>query len=226
MGLLKLADTNNVNDFLKRKRGLILVKDTDNLCLPRAIVAVQARIQHYLEKSLPRNAYACIVGTKRSVADRQGCLAKNLCQDCHVDTRLYQSGQKKFGMDEIKIFADFLAPKYGLAVFSGLTANTKVFQTEGTCDYWINLLNLGQHYDAISGPQGFFNRRHWCTHCNKGYSHTKKRRCRTGCKNVTTKIASNHIGEEEVEEEEKQREEKELVAVAARAKRAMAQPFG
>ena len=150
----------------------------DNLCLPRPIVAAQAHIQHYKEKFLLRNAYQRLVGIKKSVGDKQGCLAKNLCLDCHIDTRLYQSGQKKFGLAEIKIFADFLAPKYGVAVFNSLTANGKVFQTEGTCKYWLNLLNLGQHFDVISGPAGFFGKNYWCEKCNGGYENKSKRGCK------------------------------------------------
>ena len=180
-GTLNLSNAKNFHDFLKRKRGLIMIENMDNLCLPRAIVAAQTYIQHHQEKSVSRNEYHRIVGNKKKGTDRQLNLARVLCRDCQIDTRPFQSGQKKFGMDEIKVFANFLAPKYGLAVFSSLTANTKVFQTEGACEYWMNLLNLDQHYSVISKPQGFFSKRYWCSQCNNAFSHKEKHRCIPVC---------------------------------------------
>ena len=54
------------------------IDNKDKLCLPRAIVVGRAYIQH-LENSISKHAYQCIVGSKKSQADRQGELAKDLC---------------------------------------------------------------------------------------------------------------------------------------------------
>ena len=44
-------------------------------------------------------------------------------------------------------------------------ANSKVFETSTTEDQkivsWINLLNLDNHFNAITKPSGFFGTQYW-----------------------------------------------------------------
>ena len=65
-------------------------------------------------------------------------------------------------MEEVKLFARLLAPKYGIAVHNSLTANSKVFETSTTEDqkivYWINLLNLNDHFNPITKRQDSLER--------------------------------------------------------------------
>ena len=74
-----LANAKNFNDYLKRKRGIMQIDNKDKLCLPRAIVMGRAYIQHFEEKSLSKHEYRSIVGNKKSLVDKQGDLAKDLC---------------------------------------------------------------------------------------------------------------------------------------------------
>ena len=84
------------------------------------------------------------MGNKKSQVDRQGELAKDLCACAGFKVEEYCS--KTFGMEEIKVFAQLLAPKYGIAVHNSLTANSKVFETSTSEDQkivsWINLLKI------------------------------------------------------------------------------------
>ena len=96
-------------------------------------------IQHFEEKSLSNYEYRCIVGSKKSHTDRQGELARELCAHAGIDVEKYNNGSKTFGMEEVKLFAQLLAPKYGIAVHNSLTANSKVFETSTTEDQKIVL---------------------------------------------------------------------------------------
>ena len=72
------------------------------------------------------------MGNKKSQVDRQGDLAEELCTRAGINVEEY--GSKTFGMEEVKAFARLLAPKYGIAVHSSHTANSKVFETSTTED--------------------------------------------------------------------------------------------
>ena len=120
----------------------------------------RAYIQHYDKNSLSNYEYRCIVGSTKSHTDRQGELARELCARAGINVEKYNNGSKTFGMEEVKLFARLLAPKYGIAVHNSLTANSKVFETSTTEDHkivsWINLLNLNDHFNAIEKAVGIF----------------------------------------------------------------------
>lgn len=102
-------------------------------------------------------------------------MANDLCTQVGLNATDYIQGRKTFGMDEVKIFADHLAPKYGVAVHNSLTANQKIFESstgKGKI-LWINLLNLNEHFSPITLPAGFFGSHYWCEKCNTCYL-TKK----------------------------------------------------
>ena len=119
--------------------------------MPRAIVVGRAYIQHFIEKSISKHEYYCIVGIKKSHSDRQGELAKGLCACAEIQVDEYKNGSKTFGLTEVRVFVRLLGPQYGIAVHNSLTANSKVFETAAleiqqqiTC--WINLLNLNNYF--------------------------------------------------------------------------------
>jgi hypothetical protein len=176
-GQLKLKDAKGVHNFMKKKRGISVIKNDDNLCLPRAIVVAQAWHKFFSEHTITKHDYHTILGLKSKV-DHQARLANDLCEQVGLNATDYIQGRKTFGLDEVKIFADHLAPKYGIAVHNSLTANHKVFE-ESTGKgkiLWINLLNLNEHFSPITVPAGFFGRHYWCEHCNNCYA-TKQSHC-------------------------------------------------
>ena len=91
-------------------------------------------IQHFEEKSLLKHEYQCIAGYKKSQVDRQGELVRDLCACAGIRMEDYNNGSKTFGMKEVKVFAQFLAPRYGIAVHNSLSANSKVFETSTSED--------------------------------------------------------------------------------------------
>ena len=63
-GRHSLANAKNFNNYLNRKKSIMVINNKDRLCLPRAIVVGRAYIQHFEEKSLSNYEYRCIVGSK------------------------------------------------------------------------------------------------------------------------------------------------------------------
>ena len=54
------------------------------------------------------------MGNKKSSVDKQGELARELCARAGINVEKYNNGSKTFGMEEVKLFARLLAPKYGV----------------------------------------------------------------------------------------------------------------
>ena len=57
------------------------------------------------------------MSNERLRTDWQGKLAKDLCVRAGINVEEY--GSKTFGLEEVKIFAQLLAPQYGIAVHQG-----------------------------------------------------------------------------------------------------------
>jgi hypothetical protein len=55
-------------------------------------------------------------------------LARELCVAVGIVPDEYTREEKTFGLDEIKLFAQHLAPDYGLAIHNSLAANIKTFK--------------------------------------------------------------------------------------------------
>jgi hypothetical protein len=188
-GMLTKNAAVEFNNYLKRTHGIISIENNDRLCLPRAIVVGRAFIQYAKEKTISRCIFRKITGEYSK--SRQGTLARELCEACGFDITQFNSGEKTFGMDEVRIFADFLAPSYGISVRNSHTANCIVFESPGLTGNenvrWINLLNLNDHFDPITKPSGFFDTHYWCSLCNRGYSAKRNHQCVkycTACKSL------------------------------------------
>ena len=108
-----------------------------------------------------------------------------MCARAGIQVEEYNNGGKAFGMEEMKSFAQLLAPKYGIAMYNSLTANRKVFEMSASEDQkivsWINVLNLNDHFSAITKPSGFFGTHYWCELCNKCYHDKINHRCILNC---------------------------------------------
>ena len=178
---LSLKDAKSSFDFLRRKKSLVQIKNADNLCLPRAIVAGIAYHQ-WKNNEITQSQYRTLTRSRRK-KDEQELRARLLCREVGLNPLLYTSG-KTFSVDELRMFSDYLKSKgYGLAVHDSFTANAKSFESSGldNAARWINLLNLENHYDVISKPAGFFCRNYHCAKCNRVYSNKERHCCVPKC---------------------------------------------
>ena len=147
-GFLSSSSAKSMNSYLFKKNGIVKIKNTDGLCLPRAIVVGRANIQYFKEKTLSRKKYRILVGSEAAHLDKQGVAARELCVEAGIDVADYVNGAKTFGMDEVRLFANLLAPRYGVSVHNSHTANAIVYETPNLAEaHWINLLNLESHFD-------------------------------------------------------------------------------
>ena len=175
--------------MLKKKRCLISIHNTDELCCARAIVTLLAREQkdpHY--DNLRRG---------RRIQTTRAC---QLHRDANVP-------EGPCGMAELEAFQTFLAPDYQLVVLEGMKGHL-LFKNRLFDDapHVIALLKTNEHYHAITSIPSFLNRGYFCRFCEKGYNtenaehHNCKgqncpacRRKKNTCPNFATFVTPTHL---------------------------------
>ena len=157
----------NTRDYLKQKKSVVCINNTDDLCLARALAVAIARI----EKD-PK--YNQICKSDRPV-QRQRALA------------LHQAANVPLGpcdIDEVKLFQNYLA-NYQIIVVSGTHNNNIIYppQPPGTDEKpVISLYYHNNHFDVITKLPGFLNRGYFCRRCHKAYNTTTDHICTNMCK--------------------------------------------
>ena len=157
----------NIRDYLKQKKSVVRINNTDDLCLARALAVAIARI----EKD-PK--YKQICRSDRPV-QRQRALA------------LHQAANVPLGpcdIDEVKLFQNYLV-NYQIIVVSGTHNNSIIYppQPPGTDEKpVISLYYHNNHFDMITKLPGFLNRGYFCRRCHKAYNTTTDHICTNMCK--------------------------------------------
>ena len=156
----------NIRDYLKQKKSIVCINNTDDLCLARALAVAIARI----EKD-PK--YNQICKSDRPV-QRQRALA------------LHQAANVPLGpcgIDEVKLFQNYLV-NYQIIVVSGAHNNSIIYppQPPGTDEKpVISLYYHNNHFDVITKLPGFLNRGYFCHRCHKAYNTTTDHICTAMC---------------------------------------------
>ena len=167
-GRSKLKRTDfNIRDYLKQKKSVICINNTDDLCLARALAVAIARI----EKD-PK--YEQIRDSRRPV-QRQRALA--LHQTANVPLG-------PCGIAEVKLFQDYLV-NYQIIVVSGTHNNSIIYppQPPDTDEKpVISLYYHNNHFDVITTLPGFLNHSYFCHRCHKAYDHTTDHICTNMCR--------------------------------------------
>ena len=159
--------TLNIRDYLKEKKSIISINNTDNFCLARALVVAVAKIEndpkyHQIRKS-----------------NRPVQLQRAL--DLH---RAANVPLGPCGMDEVKLFQNYLT-NYQIIVVSGDHNDSIIYppQPPDTDEKpTIGLYFHDNHFDVITSIPGFLNKTRFCHRCHKCYDHTSDHLCQDMCR--------------------------------------------
>ena len=158
----------DIRGYLKKKKSVICINNTDNLCLARALVVSIARI----EKD-PR--YNQIINPTRYTIQRKR--ASDLHQAANVPLG-------PCGLKEVALFQDYLV-HYQIIVVSGDQNNTIIYPPHPPAnpnpEKSIYLYYQANHFDVITKLPGFLNTNYFCHTCHKGYDHTTDHLCDGMC---------------------------------------------
>ena len=147
----------SVQTFVHNKKTTIEIKNKDALCCARAIVTGRA----VCHKDESMDAFRRFENLKK------GCPVQGReAQELH---RLAGVPEGPCGLDELQKFQQALGTQYQLYVVSASKSYMCIFKGD-PAPRVIGLLKHEHHYDTITSFPGFFNRSHYCTTCDKGYS--------------------------------------------------------
>ena len=158
--------TLNIREYLKKKKSVIPINNTDNLCLARALSVAIARI----EKD-PKY---------RQIMSSKGHIQLQRALDLHQAANVPLG---PCGMDEVKLFQQHLT-NYQIIVVSGDQNNAIIYPPvpPGTDEKpSISLYYHNNHFDVITTLPGFLNKSYFCHRCHKSYDSTTDHVCPAMC---------------------------------------------
>ena len=163
----KRHDVVNLESYLTKKRGIVKIKNKDDLCCARAIVVAKAK----LDKD-PK--YKSIVDHRRAT---QTTLARELHESAGVPLG-------SCGIPEVKKFQTAL-PDYQLSVISKEHLNALIYSGPDA-EKHLYLYHHDNHYDVITSMPAFLARKKYCHKCKKGFDKITSHPCGDLCKLCNT----------------------------------------
>ncbi len=166
----------NVEKDIKSKRSFVKINNTDNSCLPRAIIV---GYRHLLTKENPNNKE--IEKHYRRVRDSrgktQGMEAKSLRESVGI-------AENKMGMiEDVPLYEDFL--KVSIVVISCGIGNKRVYNGSRRYDRKIFIYHTGQgeqgHFDTITKMNAMMCKQYYCNNCDKGFKSQTGHKCSEWC---------------------------------------------
>jgi G:T-mismatch repair DNA endonuclease (very short patch repair protein) len=157
---------NTFNEECAMRKGIVSITNTDNLCLPRALVVAIAHITRDPN-------YAKI---RRDIGKEQTFRAESLIKNLGV--KIPEEGA---GIFELKQLQNYLT-EYNITVYKyGTKGREVVFDGSIDSPLKINLLYNDGHYNVITSLTAAFCCTYFCEKCKVPYNTKKQHRCSRSC---------------------------------------------
>ena len=156
--------TLDIREYLKKKRSIITIKNTDNLCLGRALAVAVARIENDPKYDQIRNSKGRIQLQRALDLHRAANVPLDLC-----------------GLAEVEMFQKYLT-NYEITVVSGDHDDSIIYPPEPGDKQPIYLYYHNKHFDVITKMPGFLSVCYFCHKCRKTYCKTTDHMCPAMCK--------------------------------------------
>ena len=154
----------NIREYLKKKKSVITITNTDNLCLARALAVAIARIENDPKYHQIRESKGRIQLQRALDLHRAANVPLDLC-----------------GLDEVKQFQEYLT-NYEITVLSGDHGDSIIYPSEPGDKQPIYLYYHNKHFDVITKMPGFLSVSYFCHKCRKTYSNACDHMCPAMCK--------------------------------------------
>lgn len=158
---------NNFNEECKTRKGIVVINNKDNLCLPRALVVAIA----YAIKDPQCQA------VRQDRGKRQTVRAQELVQRARVVIP-----DEGAGILELEKFQDLLQD-YKITVYNYNTKGREVYFSGNveTSKFTINLIFHNGHFNVITSLTAAFACTYFCEACHIPYDHKSHHRCTNIC---------------------------------------------
>ena len=154
-----------IQQLIKRKKNVIRINNSDNLCCARALVTVKAHRDHDHDHWVTRSV-------KRGFP-----LQEELAKQLH---RMARVPQGPCGLQEIQMFQTYLVD-YQIIVICAEMGYHIIFKgPTKPKEKQLILIKTRQHYHACTSLTGFFGSSYFCTECEKSFkvADTHHHKCR------------------------------------------------
>ena len=160
----------NLAEDVKTKRCILQIKNNDNLCGPRAVIAALTyNTNIILNKEMNKNDITNIrIGRKL-----QKDLAVELCN------KINHKPGKPFTLKSFKKVERYLK-NVRIKIISANNFNTIIYKGIGARNITIHIYHHNDHYDVITSMAAFYGMSDYCQLCDKAYKH-KKHICKAIC---------------------------------------------
>ena len=141
----------------KKKRCIVTIKNTDQLCCARAIVTMRS----YCHKNEGVDGFRQWENLKRGLPVQEH-QAKELHQQAGV-------AEGPCGVTELHQFQQALGPSYQLLVMTRIKPFVLIFKGAEAPNK-IRLLKSNDHFDGLTSFPAFLNRSYYCVECQRGFN--------------------------------------------------------
>ena len=156
---------------LKLKLSLISIKNTDNICLGRALVTDRANAplnKHKWTKSQIKNGF----NASRNLQTEE---ARKLYVEANVQPNEFGST-----LEDVDTFAQHLNVQ--INIIDGDRFNELIYTTTNNFDNgMVYLLKSNNHFDVIKSMPGFLSKAYYCHDCKVTYTRRDKHKCASKC---------------------------------------------
>ena len=156
----------NLFDHLKSKKSIVTIRNSDDMCLARALIVAIAKIEKDPKYWL--------------IQDSRSALQKKKAKELHekAEVPLGQCGipeVKKFQEDLMAYEINIVSAEHGNIIIHPHTPS-KIHEKR------IYLYLHNKHYDVINSMPAFFSRSHFCHTCRKAYQSNLEHLCPAMCR--------------------------------------------
>ncbi|CAG2245162.1 unnamed protein product [Mytilus edulis] len=151
----------DIGRFLKDKKCIIQIQNTDELCCARALITAKANIDKH---------------PKWEDIRKGRLIQKQLAIELHEKANI---PLKACDLEDIKQFQSVMndcqihvvsQQHFNGIIFQGPEAEKKIY-----------LYHHNEHYDVITSMPAFLNRSYYCSTCQKGYQNKEEHKCNNIC---------------------------------------------
>ena len=161
----------NLDSDLLSKKSIVKIRNTDNSCLPRAIMVGYSHMCATVKKD--QESFKIYNRMRDYICSLQRIEATNLREALGIPA------DRNGTMDDIYLYEDFL--QISIVVISARAGNRNVYPGSSKYDHKIFLYHSGPpgkgHFDTIVKVNGLLGKQYYCDVCDKGFKNRTGHKC-------------------------------------------------
>ena len=165
----------NLDSDLLSKKSIVKIRNTDNSCLPRAIMVGYSHMCATVKKD--QESFKIYNRMRDYRCSLQRIEATNLREALGIPA------DRNGTMDDIYLYEDFL--QISIVVISARAGNRKVYPGSSKYDHKIFLYHSGPpgkgHFDTIVKVNALLGKQYYCDVCDKGFKNRTGHKCHVWC---------------------------------------------